>query len=342
MVFFILIVLLVFAALFYVWRRGYLSEFLHALAVVVLRVAPSCLIPSFCPPQAESTQCMGLAFRNRLGLAAGWDKQAQCLRGLQALGFGCVEIGGVTPKPQPGNPRPRVFRLSAYRAIINRYGLNSHGVERIAKRLRTFKSKGMRIGANIAPNTLTQPADWLSDYECCLQALYPFVDYFTINLSCPNTGHRELNESLDTIEPLLQGIARISEKLALKHSIKRPLLVKVSPDWPVELLEQLVDVAISNAYSGVVAVNTTTSREAVKDHCRAGERGGLSGAPLYAANLQAIECLSALTRGRLSLVSVGGIETPEQAEALRDAGADLLQVYSGFVYQGPQILSRLL
>lgn len=319
---------------------GYLSEYMHYVAVWTLRLLPSCLIINFAPESAKPVHCFGLKFRNCVGLAAGWDKQAQCLRGLQKLGFGFVEIGGVTPRPQPGNPRPRVFRLSSHRAIINRYGLNSHGVDKVAARLRRFRRKGMLVGANLAPNTDTPPQRWLHDYALSLRKLYDLVDYFTINVSCPNTGHAESQRSLLLLDDLMAGIAREASVCAQSRS-KRPLLIKLSSDLDDNAICQLKAMALQYGFAGIVAANTTISREAVAGHTRASERGGLSGRPLYQRTRHITHVL-AQAPGSLPVVAVGGIENKQQLNELAQNGINLIQIYTLFVYKGPKILSRLL
>jgi dihydroorotate dehydrogenase len=319
---------------------GYLSEYGHNLAVWGLQVLPSWCIPSFAPKTAEPVDCLGLSFRNRVGLAAGWDKQAQCLRALQKLGFGFVEIGGVTPRPQPGNPRPRVFRLATHRAIINRYGLNSHGVEKVAKRLRRFKRKGMRVGANLAPNTDTPPEQWLADYTFSLRRLYPLVDYFTVNVSCPNTGHGQAQRSLELLDELMGGIAQEAAVCAAE-AIKRPLLIKLSSDLDESSVLRLKEMAITHGFAGIVAVNTSTDRECVAGHAYAAEAGGLSGRPLYQRTRRTIDLL-AQSPSSLELIAVGGIENKQQLNELAGKGVKLVQIYTRFVYRGPKCLSDLL
>ena len=325
------------------WLRGYVSEYLHHLAVFVLRILPSSWVPNYAPKTAESTACMGLTFRNRVGMAAGFDKQAQCLRALQKMGFGFVEIGGVTPKPQPGNPKPRVFRLTKHQAVINRYGLNSHGVDKIAQRLAQFKRKGMVVGANLAPNTNTAPEQWLGDYAVSLQKLYPLVDYFTINVSCPNTGHAASQQSFELLDALLQGIHAEAESCAVKQGIaKRPLLVKIAADLDDAAVRKLKELAISHHFDGIVAVNTSTSRKAVEGHHWAEQTGGLSGRPLYQQMRQIVGGLAEPKPCPLTLVAVGGIENKQQVNELLETGASLIQIYTRFVYRGPKCLKDLL
>lgn len=333
----ILIVLLLVFACVYIHKAGYLSEILHNLAVLALRLLPTAFIPSYQPKHPQSVHCMGISFRNRLGLAAGWDKQAQCLRGLQKLGFGFVEIGGVTPKSQPGNPRPRVFRLSKHKAIINRYGLNSHGVDKIAERLKNFKRKGMVIGANLAPNTSTPVEFWLNDYVYSLERLYTLVDYFTINVSCPNTGHAEFQQSLDILENLMQGIQKAAQSLGGD----KPLLIKISADMNDLSVLKLQELVIEHGFSGLVAVNTSTDHSAVSDHRWGNEKGGLSGQPLYPKTRHTIELLQP-NKHSLTTIAVGGIANHQQVTELVAQGADLIQIYTSFAYFGPRIIQYLL
>ena len=339
----LLLLVFTFSLLLVLWGSGYLSEFLHNLAVFGLRVLPNRCISNYAPKSADSVDCMRLHFRNRVGLAAGWDKQAQCLSGLQRLGFGFVEIGGVTPEPQPGNPKPRVFRLPKYKAIINRYGLNSHGVEVIAKRLAQFERQGMLVGANLAPNTSTLPEEWLSDYTYSLRKLYPLVDYFTINVSCPNTGHIASQQSFKLLDDLMAGVRAEADKCASDFRVvKRPLLIKISADLNDQSILKLKEMTLFHRFDGIVAVNTTTRRHEILDDKRASEKGGLSGRPLYQKMRHTIQLLSVQETQKFTLVAVGGIENKRQVNELVNQGVSPIQIYTRFVYRGPKCLADLL
>jgi dihydroorotate dehydrogenase len=338
-----LLLMFIIVLLIFLWGSDYLPEFFHSLAVFGLRVLPDACIPNCAPKSAVPVDCMGLHFRNRVGLAAGWDKQAQCLSGLQRLGFGFVEIGGVTPKPQPGNSKPRVFRLSKHRAIINRYGLNSHGVEVIVKRLAQFERKGMLVGANLAPNTSTLPEEWLSDYRVSLRKLYPWVDYFTINVSCPNTGHIASQQSFELLDELMAGIRDEADSCAFNlKQVKRPLLIKISADLSDQAIVKLKEMTLFHRFEGIIAVNTTTRRNHVEGHKRAFEQGGLSGRPLYHKMRHTVHLLSEKKPSSLTLVAVGGIENKLQVNELLDEGVSLIQIYTRFAYRGPKCLGDLL
>lgn len=341
--FYLIAIIVIALLIIYLRQNGYTSEMLHNIAVFALRILPSWCIPNYAPKSATSVNCMGLVFRNRVGLSAGWDKQAQCLRGLQKLGFGFVEIGGVTPLPQTGNPRPRVFRLSKEKAIINRYGLNSHGVDKIAKRLKSFRRDGMLVGANLAPNTATPPEQWLRDYAISLRKLYPLVDYFTVNISCPNTGHSESQRSFELLARLLEGIQLEAKNCAALTGVpKRPLLVKISPDLNDDAILRMKALVVEEGYDGIIATNTTTTREGVAGSRWVAERGGLSGRPVYEKMRHVVDVLATESSEKLCLVAVGGIENRQQVNDLVDKGVNLVQLYTRFAYRGPRCLQDLL
>lgn len=291
-------------------------------------------------PVQDPVELMGCRFANRVGLAAGLDKNANSVIGLEALGFGFLEVGTVTPLAQPGNPRPRMFRLVEHEAIINRMGFNNQGLEAMLEKLASLASHRslVPLGINIGKNKLTPADKAVDDYLVCLDAVYSQADYITINLSSPNTpGLRDLQfgEQLDAL------LLAIREKRKFLDDIdgkRTPVLVKIAPDMARDDLLSVVDRMVVFGFDGVIATNTTIDREAVQGSRHAGETGGLSGLPLYDASTGVVEALSGHLQGALCIVGVGGIHTPEQAVNKIRAGADLVQLYSGIIYRGPGLV----
>lgn len=283
----------------------------------------------------------GLTFRNPVGLAAGFDKDALIGDKWETLGFGFVELGTVTPRPQAGNPKKRLFRLPQDKAVINRMGFNNGGVELVAKRLEAMKKGDMIIGANIGKNKDTPNERAVDDYLICFERLFPYVDYFVVNVSSPNTpGLRSLQEKgpLTTILQTLQDNNK-------SRPNPKPLLLKIAPDLTVEQLDDIVAVAQDTQLDGLIATNTTISREGLRtdaDNISQIGNGGLSGAPLTDRSTEVIRYLAKKTQGNLPLIGVGGIMSPADAQARLDAGATLIQTYTGFVYEGPGFVKRIL
>jgi dihydroorotate dehydrogenase len=285
-------------------------------------------------------RAFGLDFESPLGLAAGFDKGQVRAAGLFALGFSHVEIGTITPRPQAGNPPPRLFRLPEHRALINRMGFNNDGAEACAARLRALAAADRPgvVGVNVGRNRDTPNERAEEDYLRCIDLLHPWADYLVVNVSSPNTpGLRGLQESA-ALERLLGACAERVRGLPRP----RPLLVKLAPDLADEALDEAVEVAVAAGAAGVVATNTTLDRAGVAGHPRAGEAGGLSGAPLERRATEAVRRVYARARGRLAVVGVGGVFTAEDAYRKIRAGASLVQVYTGFVYGGPRSPARIL
>ena len=290
--------------------------------------------PPTCPVKA-----MGLEFPNPVGLAAGMDKHAEQVDALAGLGFGFLELGGVTPRPQPGNPRPRLFRLPKASAIINRYGLNSVGVEAFVDNLRKVKARPV-LGVNIGKNKETSNEKAHEDYERCLEALYPHVDYVTVNVSSPNTpGLRDL-QAAGALSDLLRKILGKREALRQKHGRQVAVALKISPDLDDNALRDIAATALREKLDGIVATNTTTSRAGVEGMLNAAEDGGLSGAPLREKSTQTIRILSTHLRGEIPVIGVGGILSGADAVEKIDAGAALVQIYTGLVYRGPGLVNE--
>jgi dihydroorotate dehydrogenase len=285
------------------------------------------------PPASLATRVLGLDFDSPVGLAAGFDKGDVAVAGLFALGFSHVEIGTITPRPQPGNDRPRIFRLPEHRALVNRMGFNNEGAEACGMRLAALPA-GARlgpVGVNVGKNKVTPNEDAVSDYLACIDRLHPFADYLVVNISSPNTpGLRQLQEA-DALDRLLRAcVARLAERAPGK-----PLLVKLAPDLAPEALDEAVDVAIAAGVSGIIATNTTLSRAGVEGHPRAKEQGGLSGAPLERLATSVVRRCAERAAGRVPVVGAGGVMSAEDAYAKIRAGASLVQVYTGFIYGGP-------
>lgn len=281
----------------------------------------------------------GLTFENPVGLAAGFDKDAKLIDELSCFGFGFIEIGTLTPQPQPGNDKPRLFRLPQDQALINRMGFNNGGVLEAVKRLKKRKSSVI-VGGNIGKNKTTPNENALDDYAYCVEALHPYVDYFVVNVSSPNTpGLRELQEK----EPLRKLLAYV-KSLSLSKPNPKPVLLKIAPDLSVEQLDDVISILIETKTDGVIATNTTISREGLRTQQGVVEKigvGGLSGKPLMDQSNNVIKYLRSQLGPSYPIIGVGGIMTEQDAIEKLKAGADLIQLYTGFVYEGPGFVSRI-
>ncbi|WP_259067326.1 quinone-dependent dihydroorotate dehydrogenase [Mucilaginibacter sp. X4EP1] len=294
-------------------------------------------------PQLEK-EVFGLTFKNPVGLAAGFDKNGEMMGEMANLGFGFIEVGTVTPLPQLGNPQPRMFRLPADGGLINRMGFNNLGVDVVAERLATFRKnakgaqKKLIIGGNIGKNKVTPNEDATSDYIKCFDRLFDVVDYFVVNVSSPNTpGLRALQEK----EPLMELLNTLQQR-NLKNGISRPILLKIAPDLTNEQLNDIVEIVQGTGIAGIIATNTTISREDLvsKDSLK-NEIGGLSGKPLTQRSTEVIKYLSEKSNGAFPIIGVGGIHSAEDAIEKLNAGASLIQLYTGFIYEGPGLIKRI-
>ncbi|MCS6832723.1 MAG: quinone-dependent dihydroorotate dehydrogenase [Flammeovirgaceae bacterium] len=291
----------------------------------------------------SSISLFGLTFANPVGLAAGFDKDAKYLHELSAFGFGHIEIGTLTPKPQPGNPKPRLFRLPDDQALINRMGFNNEGVEAAVRRLDAYRSKKdstMIIGGNIGKNKATPNEDAIRDYEICFDALFDYVDYITLNVSSPNTPNLR---ALQDKEPLKKLLFALQEKNQQKKKPK-PLLLKIAPDLSQAQLDDVIEITHEAKLSAIIATNTTISREGLKTSLATIEKigaGGLSGKPLASKATEVVAYLSRQTAGKLPIIGVGGIHSAADALAKKQAGASLVQIYTGFVYEGPWLIEEI-
>ncbi len=287
----------------------------------------------------ESLRVMGIDFPNPVGLAAGLDKNAEHVDALAALGFGFIEVGTVTPRPQPGNARPRLFRLEEDEALINRMGFNNLGVERLLRNVERSRFRGV-LGINIGKNFDTPIERAAEDYVACLDAVYARASYVTVNISSPNTKNLRDLQSSARLGELLAALVERRAALAERHGATKPLLVKVAPDLDDAQIESIAALAVEHRIDGLVATNTTTSREGVEGHRHAEEAGGLSGRPLLARSTRVLQRLAQALGGRVALVGVGGILSGADARAKADAGASLVQVYTGFIYRGPSLVTQ--
>ncbi len=285
----------------------------------------------------------GLRFPNRIGLAAGLDKNGRCIDGLGATGFGFIEVGTVTPKAQPGNPKPRLFRLPEAEALINRLGFNNEGLAAFianVKRARTFRQRGGILGLNIGKNAATPIERAVDDYLLCLNGVYPHADYVTVNISSPNTKNLRELQSDAALDALLAALQARRLELAATHSRSVPMFVKIAPDLDDDQVALIAKTLKKNRIDGVVATNTTIARDAVEGLPHADEAGGLSGRPLLAASNRVIGQLRAALGERYPIIGVGGVMSGADAAAKVAAGADLVQFYTGFIYKGPPLVAQ--
>ncbi|MDP6921717.1 MAG: quinone-dependent dihydroorotate dehydrogenase [Lutibacter sp.] len=281
----------------------------------------------------------GLTFKNPVGLAAGFDKNADLYPALATLGFGFIEIGTVTPRPQAGNPTKRLFRLEADKGLINRMGFNNDGLEKVVEALKNHKSP-LIIGGNIGKNTDTAPEDYTRDYLECFYALHPYVDYFVLNVSCPNVGsHQKLTDKA-YLRTLITDVQQANSSFATQ----KPILLKIAPDLNRIQLDEIIELVQETRLEGVIATNTSVSRDGLnttKETLDSIGNGGLSGAPVRERSTEVIRYLAATSNKSFTIIGVGGVDSAEAALEKLEAGADLVQVYTGFVYEGPSLIKQI-
>lgn len=284
-------------------------------------------------------EVLGLKFDNAVGLAAGLDKNGAYIDALAALGFGFIEVGTVTPKAQSGNPQPRMFRLTEHEALINRLGFNNGGLDAFLANVQKAKYKGV-LGLNIGKNAATPIENAVDDYLICLRGVYPHASYVTVNISSPNTkGLRDL-QLASQLENLLSQLKAEQKVLAATHKRHVPMLLKIAPDLDLKSIKDVASLLLQYGFEGVIATNTTLSRDAVQGHVHTAEAGGLSGRPLFSPSTEVLRQLNKALKGNLPIIGVGGINSAADAKAKINAGAALVQIYTGFIYHGPNLIAQ--
>ncbi|WP_376696435.1 quinone-dependent dihydroorotate dehydrogenase [Wenzhouxiangella sp. EGI_FJ10305] len=327
----------------YSWLRNGLfllpPETAHDLALNALSAGRHVGLTKCMGARATSkpVELMGLTFPNPVGLAAGLDKNGDHIDALGDLGFGFIEVGTVTPKPQPGNPKPRMFRLTEQQALINRLGFNNKGVDHLVDRLRGRRFKGI-VGANIGKQKETPVDRAAGDYRHCLEKVYPHCDYVTVNISSPNTANLRDLQDTGNLRELLTELTRTRDRLAREHGTQRPVLIKIAPDWEDEALTASLNVVGESGIDGLIATNTTLERTTVVGHRHANEVGGLSGAPLKTQADQVLRRARNILGPGFPIIGLGGITCGADAADKHRAGADLVQLYTGFIYHGPALI----
>ncbi|ENO88527.1 quinone-dependent dihydroorotate dehydrogenase [Thauera linaloolentis] len=312
------------------------AETAHEFALHSLNFAGR-MLPAGRPEPAEPAEVMGLRFPNRIGLAAGLDKNGEAIDGLARMGFGFIEIGTITPRPQPGNPRPRMFRLPEVRGIINRMGFNNHGVDVLAANVKTARFRGI-LGINIGKNFDTLIENAADDYLACLDKVYPLASYVTVNISSPNTKNLRQLQGESELDDLLGRLKAAQTRLADAHGRYVPLTLKIAPDLDEAQVINIADALRRHRIDGVIATNTTIARDKVQGIRYGEQQGGLSGAPVFEASTTVVRQLAAALAGELPIIAAGGVLDGRDARAKLDAGARLVQVYSGLVYRGPALV----
>lgn len=334
------------ASLYPLTRRALFSldaEHAHELTLRNLARMQHCQLTR---PLLEQTcagkpvQVMGLSLRNGVGLAAGLDKNGACIDALGALGFGFVEVGTVTPRPQPGNPKPRMFRLPESKALINRMGFNNDGLDVFLANVQrsNWRKHGGILGLNIGKNADTPVERAVDDYLLGLEGVYPHADYVTVNISSPNTKNLRSLQSGDALDALLSALLDKRRELADRHGRHVPLAVKIAPDLSTDEVDAIADTLLRHSVDGVIATNTTLSRTAVAGQRHAEEAGGLSGPPVHELSLEVIRRLNSRLHGGCAIIGVGGIDSAARAQEKIAAGAQAVQIYTGLIYQGPGLV----
>ncbi len=327
----------------YAWLRNGLfalpPETAHDVALNALKVGRAVGLPRLLAgrPVEAPVRLLGLEFPNPVGLAAGLDKNGDYIDALGQLGFGFIEVGTVTPRPQPGNPKPRMFRLASHEALINRLGFNNKGVDHLVERLQARRFDGP-VGANIGKQKDTPVDEAAGDYRYCLERVHPHCDYITINISSPNTANLRALQDTGPLRELLDELTAARDALDAEYGTSRPILVKIAPDWGDDALVPSLEVIAGSAVDGLIATNTTLSREAVAGARHAEESGGLSGAPLLDSSNRVLRTARDVLGGDRPIIGLGGITRGDDAAAKRAAGADLVQIYTGFIYRGPALV----
>ena len=314
-------------------------ESAHEFTIKALKMAGKLPFPIF-PTPDNPVEVMGLKFKNPIGLAAGADKNGEAIDGFGKLGFGFIEVGTVTPLAQDGNPKPRQFRILEAEGIINRNGFNNLGVDVLVENVKRAKYDGI-LGINIGKNAVTPIENALDDYQICLRKVYEYADYITVNISSPNTKNLRSLQYGEALDELLSGLKAEQAQLSQKFQQYKPLVLKIAPDLTEEEIASVADSLIRHRIDGVIAGNTTLSRETVAGLINAEQVGGLSGKPLNALSTKLIMRLAKELNGALPIIGSGGIHSLASGQEKIDAGAKLLQVYSGLIYEGPGLIQTL-
>ncbi len=311
-------------------------ESAHDLAIAGMRTM-GCLLPGGGPLPDTPTRVMGIDFPNRIGLAAGLDKNGECIDALSAWGFGHLEVGTVTPRPQPGNPKPRMFRLPQAEGIINRMGFNNHGIDALIANVKAAKYRGI-LGINIGKNADTPIERAADDYLIGLEKAWPHASYITVNISSPNTRNLRALQGESELDALLGALKSRQAQLADQHGKHVPIALKIAPDLDDAQIDNIADALKRHRIDAVIATNTTLDRAKVQGLPHADEAGGLSGAPLFEASTEVVRKLAAALANEVPIIAAGGVVDGAKAKAKLDAGAQLVQIYSGLVYRGPALV----
>jgi dihydroorotate dehydrogenase len=317
-------------------------EWSHDFTIGFLKRSQRNLLAGFYSQKLSDkpVECLGMTFKNGIGLAAGLDKNGECIDAFAAMGFGFIEVGTVTPKPQLGNDKPRLFRLPEHKAIINRMGFNNKGVDYLVEQVKKSEYTGI-LGINIGKNKVTPDDKALDDYLYCLDRVYAYASYVTVNISSPNTpGLRNLQYG-EALDSLLAGLKERQLSLELQHKKYVPILIKIAPDLSDDEVKSIANSLVNAKMDGVIATNTTLDRDAVSGHQHAQEAGGLSGEVLTTKSLNLTKVLAKALDGNMPIIGVGGISNPNDVNQRIEAGASLIQVYSSFIYQGPPLIKEL-
>ncbi len=317
------------------------AEKAHLLGLKMIKLVHSLKLSSivFGKPVYAPVEVMGLSFPNRVGLAAGLDKNADYIEGLSAVGFGFIEVGTVTPRPQPGNPQPRLFRIPEAQAIVNRMGFNNKGVTHLIEQVKK-SHKDTLLGINIGKNFDTPVESAVDDYKLCLQSVYPYADYITINISSPNTPGLRTLQFGDELKHLLETLKTEQTLLAEQSGKYVPLAVKIAPDMEDSDIKLIADLLLEKGIDAVIATNTTIARDAVVGLPHANEQGGLSGVPVFQQSTHVVTVLAEQLQGKIPIIAAGGIFSAQDAQQKITAGADLVQIYTGFIYKGQALIKE--
>ncbi len=291
--------------------------------------------------ESDPVEVFGVKFPNKLGLAAGLDKNGACIDAFAALGFGHIEVGTVTPRPQPGNPKPRLFRIIKANGLINRFGFNNDGVDQLIENVKNSNFTGV-LGINIGKNFDTPVESAVDDYMICMDKVYPYASYKTVNISSPNTANLRSLQFGEALEELIIAIKNKQKELTKQYGRRIPVLIKIAPDLSDEEVDSLAETFVKHQVDGIIATNTTNSREGVQGLTHSEEQGGLSGAPVFTASTNVLKRLSEKVNGAFPIIGVGGIDSGIKAAQKIDAGASLVQVYSGYIYRGPALVPEVI